>query len=275
MNDWEDEGLDLLLEYEIAKSDDLMEIEEFIPYVNTNRFIEKLIEDLCQRSKSYKIEKTIQEIKSYLQETNRLEDFFYSDINNYIYKLGLMEKKNLNNNIKVLLMYILSDKNNVDKNIKLIVMKIYDYINLNKVQNQNIKNILEESVASVKEKLHTEIKTIEREYITILGIFASIVLSFVGGMTFTTSVLQNIEKVGIFRLALIIEVLGFILMNLIYILISFILEINNINKRKYDKYIKCVNRVLLGMACLTGLSWFFNFIEFKEYISRYFYWSIK
>ena len=173
-------------------------------------------------------------------------------------------------------MYILKDENNVDKNIKQIVLKIYDYINLNKVQNENIKNILQESVVSVKGKLHDEIKNIEREYITILGIFASIVLSFVGGITFTTSVLQNIDKVSIYRLALMIAFIGFILVNVMYILISFILEINEINeinKRRYNKYIKCINRALAVIACLTILSWFFDIIGFQAYISRCFFWT--
>ena len=185
--------------------------------------------------------------------------------------MGVSEKKNLYENVKLLLMYILKDENNVDKNIKQIALKIYDYINLNKVQNENIKNILQESVVSVKGKLHDEIKNIEREYITILGIFASIVLSFVGGITFTTSVLQNIDKVSMYRLVLMIDFIGFILVNVMYILISFILEINDINKRRYNKYIKCINRVLLAVACLIILSWFFDIIGIQKYISRCFF----
>ena len=273
MTEWENEDLDadFLGVYKKAKRDDLVEIEEFKPYKNTKRFTENLINDLCQSTEKYELRKTIQELERYLKESDRLEEFFYSDVSHYIFELGVSEKKNLNENVKLLLMYILKDENNVDKNIKQIALKIYDYINLNKVQNENIKNILQESVVSVKGKLHDEIKNIEREYITILGIFASIVLSFVGGITFTTSVLQNIDKVSMYRLVLMIDFIGFILVNVMYILISFILEINDINKRRYNKYIKCINRVLLVVACLTILSWFFDIIGIQKYISRCFF----
>ena len=274
MTEWENEDLDIdfLRVYEIAKRDDLVEIEEFKPYKNTKKFTESLINDLCQATKDYELKKTVQELEHYVKESDRLEEFFYSDVSHYIFDLGVSEKKNLNENVKLLLMYILKDENNVDKNIKQIALKIYDYINLNKVQNENIKNILQESVVSVKGKLHDEIKNIEREYITILGIFASIVLSFVGGITFTTSVLQNIDKVSIYRLVLMIDFIGFILVNVMYILISFILEINDINKRRYNKYIKCINRALAVIACLMILSWLFDIIGFQAYISRSFFW---
>ena len=274
MTEWGNEDLDVDFSriYEIAKRDDLVEIEEFRPYKNTKRFTENLINDLCQSTEKYEVRKTIQELERYIKESDRLEEFFYSDVSHYIFELGVSEKKNLHENVKLLLMYILKDENNVDKNIKQIALKIYDYINLNKVQNENIKNILQESVVSVKGKLHDEIKNIEREYITILGIFASIVLSFVGGITFTTSVLQNIDKVSMYRLVLMIDFIGFILVNVMYILISFILEINDINKRRYNKYIKCINRVLLAVACLIILSWFFDIIGIQKYISRCFFW---
>lgn len=275
MNDRKNEDIDVdfLRVYQIALRDDLVEIEEFKPYKNTKRFTESLINDLSQTTKDYELKKTVQELEHYVKESDRLEEFFYSDVSNYIFELGVSEKKNLHENVKLLLMYILKDENNIDKNIKQIVLKIYDYINLNKVQNENIKNILQESVVSVKGKLHDEIKNIEREYITILGIFASIVLSFVGGITFTTSVLQNIDKVSIYRLVLMIAFIGFILVNVMYILISFILEINDINKRRYNKYIKCINRVLLVIACLTILCWLFDVQGVKSYISKCFFGS--
>ncbi|WQW10687.1 hypothetical protein KVK65_07000 [Helicobacter pylori] len=43
-------------------------------------------------------------------------------------------------------------------------------------------------------KLSEELNKQQTQYITILGIFASIVLTFVGGLAFSTSVLSNIDK---------------------------------------------------------------------------------
>ena len=126
-----------------------------------------------------------------------------------------------------------------------------------------------------KSKLHDEIKGIEREYITILGIFASIVLAFVGGITFTTSVLQNIDKVSVFRLILTVDVIGAVLVNVIYLLISFILKINDKDKESSRKFIKSANWILLGIAVFVLVSWFLNIVELQEYISKFFIWTSK
>ena len=53
-------------------------------------------------------------------------------------------------------------------------------------------------------------KGMEKEYISILGIFASIVLAFVGGLTFSTSVLANIDKASIYRLVIIACIIGIV-----------------------------------------------------------------
>ena len=40
----------------------------------------------------------------------------------------------------------------------------------------------------------------QREYISILGIFAAVVLAFTGGIAFSTSVLKNINTVSVYRI---------------------------------------------------------------------------
>ena len=116
---------------------------------------------------------------------------------------------------------------------------------------------------------------IEREYVTILGIFASIVLAFVGGITFTTSVLQNIDKVSVFRLILTVDVIGAVLVNVIYLLISFILKINDKDKEENGKCVKNANWILIGIAVLVLLGWFLDILELQKYISGFFIWTSK
>ena len=91
--------------------------------------------------------------------------------------------------------------------------------------------------------MQKEIKSVEKEYISILGIFAAIVLAFVGGITFSTSVLQNISMVSIFRLLLVIDFLAFILINTIYILVKFIFTINEKNANFFN--VKALNTACL------------------------------
>ncbi len=86
-----------------------------------------------------------------------------------------------------------------------------------------------------------ETKELANQYITILGIFASIVLAFTGGIAFSTSVFENIEKASIFRIILIIVLLGFILINVLNILVWFIMKINDKEAVVFPKILKGVS----------------------------------
>ena len=58
------------------------------------------------------------------------------------------------------------------------------------------------------EKAERRIENAQRENVTILGIFAAIVIAFTAGMGFTASVLQNIDAVSIYRLVFMIVLMG-------------------------------------------------------------------
>lgn len=89
------------------------------------------------------------------------------------------------------------------------------------------------------EKSENQLKNMQKEYITILGIFAAIVFSFVAGLTFSTSVLSNIDKSSIYRLVLIVCLIGLFITNILHYLYSFVREIHFGISNK-DKNV-CVN----------------------------------
>ncbi len=96
------------------------------------------------------------------------------------------------------------------ESIKPKLEKLYDHMNLecirlqdfdekmSKVKDVSIK--LEKELNKNYEKLSEELNKQQTQYITILGIFASIVLTFVAGLAFSTSVLSNIDKANAYRL---------------------------------------------------------------------------
>lgn len=85
----------------------------------------------------------------------------------------------------------------------------------------------------------------QKEYITILGIFAAIVLAFTGGIVFSSSVLENIDKSSIYRISLMALIIGLVFFNLIWILIDFIREINGkVIRRKWIWIL--FNLILIG-----------------------------
>lgn len=76
----------------------------------------------------------------------------------------------------------------------------------------------------IKDEAEKNSEKARREYIAILGIFAAIVIAFMSGTAFSSSVLQNIDNASIYRLAFIILVLGLFLFNLLIALFAFLGE---------------------------------------------------
>lgn len=171
------------------------------------------------------------------------------------------------------------------------IVKLYDHTNLdiarinytktmtnetlselakNRLLVTNLENNVRESEASLKElsnqtigdlkqlsmKFQDRQEDMQKEYITILGIFAAIVLAFTGGIVFSSSVLENIDKSSIYRTTLITFIIGIVFFNLIWLLIDFIRDINGKAIRKKWLLI-FVNLMLIGG--IVGVCFSFKF----------------
>ena len=77
-----------------------------------------------------------------------------------------------------------------------------------KSETEMIRNTLGEETDKANKRIEDSQKQMQNEYVTILGIFAAIVLAFTGGMTFSSSVLNNISKASVYRLSLISFIIG-------------------------------------------------------------------
>ena len=174
-------------------------------------------------------------------------------------------------NVEKLLLYSLDEKNHVGADTKKIIVKIYDHFQLAISQIENANNIFAASIEDAKVKLQQQVKGVEREYISILGIFASIVLAFVGGITFSTSVLQSISAASIYRLLLTIDFLAFVLINTIYILVKFIFTINDKDAKLFK--IEKLNWICLIIAIVVIGSWLFSIKELQEFILNLLPWG--
>ena len=95
------------------------------------------------------------------------------------------------------------------------IQKLYDHVNLDVARINYVKAIdkrymvsgkkinvslkdTEAKLNSTKEELDEYVEKVDnaqKESITILGIFSAVILAFIGGMTFTSSVLSNITDV--------------------------------------------------------------------------------
>lgn len=106
----------------------------------------------------------------------------------------------------------------------------------------------------------------QKEYITILGIFAAIVLAFTGGMVFSSSVLENIDKASVYRIVLVSLIVGLVFFNLIWLLTDFIRDINGKDKG-ISWLCLLVNAVLLGGIIAVCFFYKYHWFVINEKLS--------
>ena len=95
-------------------------------------------------------------------------------------------------------------------------------------------------------------------------------MAFVGGITFSSSVLQNIGRVSIYRLLIVVVLLAFVLVNVIWLLVKFIAEINSKNIRLFR--IVWFNVFCIIMTILIVIAWALNVQDVAEYLRNSLPW---
>ena len=87
------------------------------------------------------------------------------------------------------------------------------------------------------------------------------VLTFIGGIVFSTSVLQNIGAVSVYRLAAIVLLIGMVLSNMLYGLFYYVNHLIYNNKKISATLIILANCLMLLMLALVFASWLFGVVE--------------
>ncbi len=112
---------------------------------------------------------------------------------------------------------------------------------------------LKDTVEEVKKKT----EEVQKDSITILGIFASIVLSFTAGMVFSSSVLENIDKASPYRIVGVVLLIGMVLTDLIALLLVYIDRIRMVKPGKMElpKTIKNMNICYICGFAADFIAW--------------------
>lgn len=234
----------------------IVSLEKSKKFNNTKRGITNICADLSVPSKVYSEENTISIIESYLKDKDKMDRILYSEISTYVFAKNLVERGVIVTNVEKLVVYVLNNYETISPDCRKIVVKIYDHVQLASHQVNNFENMLSTSIDDLKENLENELKGLEREYVTILGIFAAIMLAFVSQITFSTSVLQNIHHASIYRLLMVIVLLAFVIINLIWMLLKFILVINGKDNKFFNIF---VLNLVIGLAAIAIIIvWWMN-----------------
>lgn len=257
----------------LLKTDDksTVSLDESPKYNNTKRKINDICKALCKETKDYDAAITVKDIQFYLDNKDKVDRILYSEISSYIFSLDMNARGVFATNVEKLMIYALNaDTSEVSQDCCKIIVKIYDHFQLALNQIENVKNILGASIEDAKVDLKNEMKGVEKEYISILGIFAAIVLAFVGGITFSSSVLQNIDSVSIYRLLIVIVMLAFVLVNVIWLLIRFIAQINDKEIKIYR--IRTFNGICAVMVVVIIVAWVFNVQDIAGFLAKSLPW---
>ena len=233
---------------------------QHIKFKNTQQKITNICNELTVPFSDFHPENTTNSISAYLKSENILDRLLYSEINTYILSLDTNKRANFSVNVDSLLSYALNETNKVKSDCRKVIIKLYDHFQLAIQQIENIQEILSNGITDTKQNLINDIKGIEKEYIAILGIFASIVLTFVGGITFSSSVLQHMHLSSVYRISMVILLIGLVLINVIYALFNFISKIiknrdESVQKNKSTKSLWVANSILLVLLFLVVISW--------------------
>lgn len=148
----------------------------------------------------------------------------------------------------------------------------------------------EENVKSVQES----IKNSTTESITILSIFAGIVITFSGGISFIANAISGINKIEPYRLSVFILLIGNIMFNVIFLLLYMIGKITNkytgsrsvrcfeeiCNNKKFSCYVIKYPYIIwfnfIDIYCIA-ISLYLSFIDrfnvFTRMLNRQWWWS--
>ncbi|MCD8346799.1 MAG: hypothetical protein LUD16_02385, partial [Lachnospiraceae bacterium] len=148
------------------------------------------------------------------------------------------------------------------------INKLYDHVNLDiarisYTESENWKLSGEESIQniqsqvngmayrieSVQKNTEEKISNQQKEYISILGIFAAVVLAFTGGTAFSSSVLESISLVSAYRVLIVALVIGLILVNILFGLFFYVNKI--VCKEEKLKPLIISNAIILVLILLV------------------------
>ena len=202
--------LDELLEYPIETSDDISDTE-------LETYFQKFSQIYCNKFRHW-----------------------YSLISDYLGKRTPDVYSTLDNGLRLIADYgkrIHPKSDEVNAGID----KLLDHVDLESVRidrmeavrcfTDETKNLYAATVQSSKEaqdkakEVQKNVDHYHEQSISILGIFSAVVLAFMGGLSFSSSVLENFASVSMFRLIITIVLLGFVVFNALFILLRFVLHI--------------------------------------------------
>lgn len=131
---------------------------------------------------------------------------------------------------------------------------------------ENKTTVFDNKMRQKEHKAAEILQQTQRDYVTILGIFATVVMTCMGTVAFSSSVLSNIHNASIYRITLSILLIGFVALNLFFALFHYLDKV--ISKGSEDlgfrSLWRCTNRIICVLVALVCLAWLFRVVEKRD-----------
>lgn len=125
---------------------------------------------------------------------------------------------------------------------------------------EKIESYLDNANRSFKDQIEETKDSLQKNYVTILGIFAAVVIAFMSATAFSSSALESMKDVSIYRLSFTMLVLGFFIFNLLCSLFMFLSKISNANAvQKW--FVIAVNSIFVALIALTIFARFVHVLD--------------
>ena len=164
----------------------------------------------------------------------------YSSITALILKIEKTEDESIENICQNLseIIDVLEEDSGCDQNLLKQIEKLMDHISLEDVrlkarysEQQKAMSIMDKALEanngllSEAKVILEQSKSLKVEVVTILSIFAAILLTFVSGISFTSSVLETMNSTTIYRVCFVSIIVGVIIFNTIGVLLYMVSKI--------------------------------------------------
>lgn len=222
----------------------------------------EIFDDLRKTTSNYSPKNTFDIIHNFVSDNNNFNRALFSEIISRLYSLDDDTNGIFITNLKELKNYSDSIQKDELNNTKKFIVKLYDYVHLFNFQDYKVQKFFATKIEQSKSDLEDEVKKLQGQYISILGIFASFVVTFVGSLSFSSSILSSMSSVSIHRLFIVILLLGFIMLTICLSLYWFITKIvNNVDVKDLKNIYKLATFIIIFLMTVCLLLWSNGFVE--------------
>lgn len=126
--------------------------------------------------------------------------------------------------------------------------------------NEDLKNSqlkLDADLQKSQSNLKQELEKVKVDYVAVLGLFSGIVLTFFGGIVFSTSVLENVHQASAYRLAIIVLLIAALVLNAIFICFWAVDRISHRDKKNLPIKPWIITNVIIGVLIVATLITYF------------------